>query len=162
MYDIFWINCHPPVRLAILLCPRGGEDLRADLLHYKRSGVETLVSLLEKKSAARLGLSAEASVARDVGMKFLSFPLPDHEIPPKLPPFRAFVGDLALRARSGEPIGIHCLGSIGRSSVVAACTLIHLGWSPRVALTAVEEARGVNVPDTEEQKHWILQYETQP
>ena len=62
------------------------------------------------------------------------------------------------RLRSGERIGIHCWGSIGRATVAAACTLIHLGWQSAAALAAVEAARGCPVPDTEEQQIWIMQY----
>jgi hypothetical protein len=40
------------------------------------------------------------------------------------------VKDLALRVRDGQRLGIHCWGSIGRATVTAACTLIHLGWEP--------------------------------
>ncbi len=76
--------------------------------------------------------------------------------------FRAFVAGLADRLRAGERIGVHCRGSIGRSTVTAACTLIHLGWNAQDALRAIQAARGCVVPDTEEQLRWILNYKAQP
>ena len=69
---------------------------------------------------------------------------------------------LADRLRTGERIGVHCRGSIGRSTVTAACALIHLGWQPQAALEAIAAARGCAVPDTEEQRRWILSYEAKP
>jgi len=94
-------------------------------------------------------------------MNFLSFPVPDKNIPPDIAAFREFVQGLVTRLRTGETLGIHCRGSIGRSTVTAACALIHLGWSPKAALAAIEAARGCPVPDTREQKTWILNYKTE-
>jgi len=103
-------------------------------------------------------LDEEGLQARRLGMIFLHHPVPDHQLPPDVQAFRMFAGDLANRLRAGQRIGIHCWGSIGRATVATACTLIHLGWEPRRALKAVEDARGVPVPDTEEQERWILNY----
>jgi len=95
-------------------------------------------------------------------MDFLSFPIPDHHVPPDPRAFRSFVAGLADRLRAGERLGVHCWGSIGRATVTAACALIELGWKPQAALAAVEAARGCQVPDTPEQEEWILRYEARP
>lgn len=95
-------------------------------------------------------------------MTFLSYPIPDVHVPPDTDSFRAFVAGLANRLREGERMGVHCRGSVGRATVTAACTLMHLGWEPETALQAIEEARGCTVPDTAEQLRWILRYKAQP
>ena len=150
-----------PLPLAVVLCPQGGRDLEREMAHLKRSGVQTLVSLLSHDQVDMLSLGREEMLAERAGMEFLHFPIPDHELPPDAKAFRAFVADLAQRVQAREHIGIHCWGSIGRATVTAACTLIHLGWEPRAALAAVETARGCPVPDTEEQERWILNYKAQ-
>ena len=160
--DVFWIEGNPPAPLAIVLCPYGDAWLKDGLLHIRRNGVETLVSLLEKKEAALLGLAKEGALAREAGMQFLSHPIPDVHVPPNVSTFRWFVTDLAARLRAGERIGMHCRGSIGRAPLTAACTLIHLGWKATDALEAIQAARGCMIPDTEEQLHWILDYKAQP
>jgi protein-tyrosine phosphatase len=161
MSEIFWIDGNPPPTLAIVLRPRGGEWLEDELLKFKRGGIETLVSLLEEDEAAWLGLAQEPDLAERSGIEFLSFPIPDTQIPPNCAAFREFIAGLVNRLRHGERIGIHCRGSIGRSTVTAAAALIHLGWKPQKALNAIERARGCPVPDTEEQQRWILDYESQ-
>ncbi len=161
MSDVFWINGSPPPSLAIVTCPQGNSWLKDGLLHIRQSGVETLVSLLEKDEAAWLGLAQEGALAREAGMQFLSYPIPDVHVPPNVLTFRSFVTFLAIRLRAGERIGMHCRGSIGRAPLTAACTLIHLGWKATDALTAIEAARGCRIPDTEEQLHWILDYKAQ-
>ena len=127
--------------------------------HLKQGGIDTLVSLLEPHEAEWLGLKDERAEAERAGLTFLSFPIRDTCVPSDVAEFRKFATDLASRLRHGEHIGVHCRGSIGRATVTAACTLIHMGWRPADALAAVEATRGCPVPDTEEQQTWILAYE---
>ena len=160
--DVFWIQGNPPVSLAIVICPHGDGWLKEELHNFKRSGVDTLVSLLEKDEAAWLGLAKEGALTREAGMQFLSYPIPDVHVPPNGSTFRSFVTGLADRLHAGERIGMHCRGSIGRAPLTAACALIHLGWKATDALAAIQAARGCMIPDTEEQMRWILQYKAQP
>jgi protein-tyrosine phosphatase len=162
MSDICWIEGNPPVMLAIVLRPRGGEWLGDELARMKRGGIQTLVSLLEEEEAGWLGLAEEPELAARAGMDFVSFPIPDTQVPPNRAAFRQFVVELANRLRHGERIGVHCRGSIGRSTITAAATLIHMGWKADAALAAIQQARGCPVPDTVEQKRWILAYEARP
>jgi protein-tyrosine phosphatase len=161
MKDIFWIKGNPPAPLAIVLCPHGDALLEEELLRLKGSGIQTLVSLLEHWEAGVLGLANEGPAAVHIGLNFISYHFPYTRVPIDMASFRNFVTGLADRLRAGESVGIHCRGSVGRSALVAACTLIHLGWQPEAALDAIEAARGVPVPDTREQADWILSYSAQ-
>jgi hypothetical protein len=163
--EIFWIeqpgdgSPHTVApRLAIVLRPRGGQFLRGELIKFKEAGIRILVSLMEGKEAIDFGLAEEPALAEEVGLMFLPFPMRDRSVPRDPNSFRGFVQDLAGRLKAGRAVGIHCQGSIGRATVTAACTLIHLGWKPSAALAAVHEARGCMVPDTQEQEDWILSY----
>jgi protein-tyrosine phosphatase len=162
MKDIFWIEGAPNAALAIVLRPRGDDWLEDELRRMQRGGIHILVSMLEDQEADSLGLSGEHKLAEQIGLNFISHPIPDRQTPVDISSFRRFVAGLANRLRAGEHIGIHCRGSIGRATVTAASTLIHLGWQPATALAAVESARGCPVPDTEEQEYWILNYKANP
>ena len=162
MAEVFWIGGNPPAPLGIALCPRGGRALKDDLREMAKSGVQTLASMLEPEEADWLGLGEEGSLAQKMGMEFLSFPIQDVSVPASLPAFRGFVTDVAGRLQSGERIAMHCRGSIGRSPLTAACTLIHLGWTAEDALAAIREARGYPIPDTREQLQWVLRYKAEP
>jgi protein-tyrosine phosphatase len=159
--DVFWIEGEPRARLGVVLRPRPEDWLEDDLRRYSQSGIDTLVSLLEPDEAVWLGLGLEQTLACRVGMEFLNYPIPDVHVPENTASFRAFVSGLADRLRAGRSVGVHCRGSIGRSTVTAACTLIHLGWTPEVAIEAIRKARGCEVPDTEEQHEWILNYKAE-
>lgn len=160
--NVFWIEGEPRARLAVVLRPRPEDWLEDDLRRYATSGIETLVSLLETREAAWLGLSLEQTLAYQLSMEFLNYPIPDVHVPENTASFRTFVSGLADRLRAGRSVGVHCRGSIGRSTVTAACALIHLGWTPEAAIEAIREARGFEVPDTEEQRQWILNYKAEP
>ncbi len=158
MSEIFWIGDDPLTELAIVTRPEGDEWLEDELRGLRRGGIDTLVSLLEPWEAAELGLAREAQLTQETGMQFLSFPIPDRHTPQETGAFRRFAGELARRLRAGERIGVHCRGSIGRSTVAAASALMHLGWNPRDALLAIAIARHYPVPDTDEQREWICSY----
>jgi protein-tyrosine phosphatase len=160
--DVFWIESTPPLGLAVVLCPRENESLKEDLLQFKEAGIDTLVSLLDPNEAVWLGLKDEGRLAEAAGINFIRFPILDAHVPADVATFRAFVAGVADRLRAGERIGVHCRGSIGRATVTAACTLIHLGWKAKDALKAIQSARGCEVPDTTEQLRWILNYKAQP
>ena len=153
MGDVFWIG---ETGLAIVLRPRGDAWLRDDLIRLKRAGIDTLVSTLEAWEARELGLADEPALAEDLGLQFLAYPIRDRTTPSHREEFNRFVQNLAERLHKGEKIGVHCRGCIGRSTVVTASTLIKLGWPAERALDAIEIARGCSVPDTEEQRDWIL------
>jgi len=160
MARIFWIPGNPRPPLAIVLCPRGGRELPDEIREFERGGIDTLVSLLEEEQVEMLSLEDEGKIAGTLGMQFIFHPMPDHSLPTDEAAFRAFAEGIANRLRDGERVGIHCWGSIGRATMAAACSLIHLGWDPHATLVAIEKARGCAVPDTAEQEEWILNYKT--
>lgn len=156
--NIYRLGTRPAVSMAVVSCPRGEDKLKGDLFELKSDGIDTIVSLLEPDEAAWMGLADEGPLAEDAGMNFISFPIPDANVPLDSLKFQLFVADLARRIIAGENIGVHCRGCIGRSTLLTACTLIQLGFTAGTALAAIEAARGCAVPDTLEQERWILHY----
>jgi protein-tyrosine phosphatase len=155
MNDVFWIA---DTGLAIVLRPRGDDWLENDLQRIHMAGIQTIVSTIEASEARELGLSEEGHTVERLGMRFISYPLRDRSVPPRREDFIEFVVKLGRRLQSGEKIGVHCQGCIGRSTVVTASILIKLGWAAERALDEIEKARGCSVPDTEEQRDWIIDF----
>jgi protein-tyrosine phosphatase len=60
--------------------------------------------------------------------------------------------------RDGRSIAIHCRAGIGRSSVIAACALICFGIEAEKALALIGASRGLIVPDTDEQRDWVVDF----
>lgn len=159
---IYWIQDRPHPQLAIVPRPRGGDWLRDDLGLMREDGIDVLVSLLAPYEAWALGLSDEGVIAEELGMHFISHPIPDREVPEDAAGFRQLVTNLAVDVRAGKTVGAHCRACIGRSTVLIAAVMIALGSEPEEALRLIEEARGFEVPDTPEQREWILQFRLGP
>jgi protein-tyrosine phosphatase len=126
-----------------------------DVEEMKAEGIDVLVSLLEPAEAAELGLAEEERCCADVGIEFVSLPVPDRGVPENVENFMAVADNLRAQIADGCSVGIHCQACLGRSSLLAATILVLSGASPGDAWTEVATARGVPVPDTEEQRRWV-------
>jgi protein-tyrosine phosphatase len=158
MKQVLWIDEARPSRLAIVLRPRGGEGLQADLEMARAAGIDVLVSLLTREDNEDLGLTEEGRLAQQLGMRFVSYPILDRCTPVDGAGFRRLVADLRDQVRAGRSVGAHCRGCIGRATVLIASVMIALGWNASDALRKIESARGFPVPDTPEQLEWILNF----
>lgn len=145
-----------PQRLAIMPRPRAGDWLLDEMTSFREQGVHTIVSLLTDDEVTELGLEAEKSACASAGLSFRSFPIPDRELPSSLEEARSFARELAEELTKGRAIAIHCRMGIGRSSLIASAVMVALGVAPVQALEQLAAARGLSVPDTEEQRRWIL------
>jgi protein-tyrosine phosphatase len=156
--DVYWIREIEGLRLAIMPRPRMGEWLADEISGWHRMGLRNVVSLLEIDESRELGLADEASLCREAGLQFVSFPIPDRGIPLNQKGFAELVDDLAERLRSGDSVGIHCRAGIGRSGLLGASVLGAFGVSPESAFAMLSRARGVTVPDTDAQAEWVRSF----
>ena len=159
MKTVLWLNEAKPSQLAIVLRPRGGDGLAADLQVVRNEGVHVLVSLLTPEDNEDLDLADEGRIAEQLGIRFISYPITDREIPTDLAGFRRLIAELRDLVRSGHRIGAHCRGCIGRATVLLSSVMIALGWDAEAALRVIQKARGCPVPDTAAQLEWILDFE---
>lgn len=140
--------------LSTMARPLGGDRLAEEMRALALSGVGILVSMLSDGEIAELGLAREAAAAESAGMTFHRLPTPDLNLPD-----RGAALDLAgaLRSHLGEgaSIAIHCRAGVGRSSTLAAAVLVLEGLAPAEAWARISAARGLPVPETEEQREFI-------
>jgi protein-tyrosine phosphatase len=153
--EIYWIQAAGRGRLAVMPRPRGGDWLEDEVLHLKRSGIGTLVSMLTPEEESLLDLRNEGALARRHGLEFVSHPVPDRDVPGSARDMWALARALADQFRSGRQIAVHCRMGIGRSPLLLACILVSTGLQPDDAWEAIGDARGCIVPDTLEQRAWL-------
>jgi len=144
--------------LAVMAKPLSGEWIDDEFAGIAASGINHIVSLLESGEAYEVGLDEEETVCGRHGMSFESYPIPDRGLPPSLHSFARFARDTWTRIDDGVCAVVHCRAGIGRTGVVAAGILLHAGYGPEDAFSRISEARGVSVPDTEEQYRWIVEH----
>jgi len=153
-FSPYWIT----PKLAIVPRPRGGDRLQEQMAAMRAAGIDVLVSMLEMPEARDLGLEQEEAAARSVGIRFVSFPIPDRRTPPDMDAFERLLQFLERSMGEGKRVGVHCRACIGRSSVVAASLLVRSGMKNTEVWRMISSSRGTSVPDTEEQRDWVETY----
>jgi protein-tyrosine phosphatase len=146
-----------PNRIAIVARPCGGDWLCDELSALSREGIDVLVSMLTDEESNELGLDRESEECSTAAIRFFNIPIPDRSVPADKDDFLGSVEKLADMVKEGRFLGVHCRASIGRSSVLVVSILVRLGWHPNDAFDAVESARGCSIPDTLEQRQWVIQ-----
>jgi protein-tyrosine phosphatase len=155
---LYWANGPWSGKLALAARPRGGDWLEDEIAAWQQDGVDTVLSLLIPEEEKDLDLKNESREVREKGMRFLSLPIPDREVPRAESEVRTAVEELDADLSSGKNVVIHCRQGIGRSGLVAACLLITKGLSLGAAIDTLSAARGVEIPETSEQRRWIDRY----
>jgi protein-tyrosine phosphatase len=145
-------------RLSIMAHPRGGDWLEDEIRGLRQAGINVMVSLLTRPEVIDLNLSEEANLARANGIEYRSWPINDRGVPILDRNTFAFFSELSDFLAQGKHVVIHCRVGIGRSSLVAASLLVMAGRAVEQAFEALAQARGRPVPDTEEQREWVVRF----
>lgn len=138
--------------------PRGGDWLEDEVRSLQDSGAEIVVSLLENEEITELELEREQELCESWGLEFISFPIPDRDVPQSKSDTIKLVDTLSELTSKGRHIVIHCRQGIGRSSIIAAAILTSLGIPVEEAFDRIATARGRPVPDTREQRDWAVEF----
>jgi protein-tyrosine phosphatase len=153
--DIYWIERCGAIRVGVMPRPRGGDWLEEEIESVREQGVDVLVSLLTVDEIDELALTQESRICEAAGVEYLSFPIPDRNVPPDKQAASAFIGKLHQSSITGKSIVFHCRAGIGRSALMAACLLATEGMAVDDAFQCIADARGCGVPDTTEQRSWV-------
>lgn len=156
--DVHWIPGPWRGRLGIVPRPRGGDWLDDDLRAWREAGVDVVVSLLTPEEEAELDLHHEEARSRASATEFFRLPIPDRGVPASSIDVDVLLARLESALASGKSVGVHCRQGIGRSSLVAALLLGRVGYVPEEAFRVVGQARGVPVPETDEQRNWVIRF----
>jgi protein-tyrosine phosphatase len=146
-----------PGELAIVPRPRGGDWLEDEIRALKNEQFDVLVSLLTRDELDEFDLATEAALTRAQGLQFCEFPIADLGIPKSIAAARELIDKLRGGLEAGKKIAIHCRQGIGRSGLIAAGVLVASGVDPETAFRQVSAARGLSVPETLEQRAWVLE-----
>ena len=151
---IYTVSRPGPGAVSTMAKPRPGDWLDDEMTGLRAAGVDILVCLLATSELRELDLTEEPHAAARAGLDFIWIPVLDRSVPDTatvLP----LVADLAHRVRHDRHIVCHCRAGLGRSSLLAAAVLLHLGHDPDDAWAMIWTARCFRVLDTDEQRSWI-------
>jgi len=153
--NVFWVAGPWRGKLGILPRPRGGDWLEDETNAWREAGVDVVVSLLEPEEETQLVLEREAAAATASGIAFRPFPIPDRGVPSSRESVAALTREIVDALDSGRNVVVHCRQGIGRSGIIVGGVLVAGGEELTAALRAISESRGLDVPETDEQRRWL-------
>ena len=156
--ELYWIDGSWPGKLAIVPRPRGGDWLEDEVQAWRQAGLDAVVSLLTQEESVDLDLAHEAELSRAKGIQLIEFPIPDRSVPFSRRATVELLRELHQLLVKGKDVGLHCRQGIGRSAVIAACLLVFSGIEPEMAFQRISAARGCTVPETSEQRDWVIAF----
>ncbi|GAA1500746.1 tyrosine protein phosphatase [Dactylosporangium maewongense] len=151
--NLFTVDLPGPGRVSTMAKPRGGDWLADEMAALRGAGVGVLVCALTAEELVEVDLADEPRAAGDAGLEFVAVPIPDRGVPAPgavLPELRRLAG----LVRAGGHVVTHCRFGIGRSAMLVVGILALNGVPPALAWQRLEDARGVPVPDTPDQRTW--------
>lgn len=160
--DIYWIN-HPFIgdnKIGTMARPRGDDWLENEIKWLKLKEIDCLISVLESSEIWELKLEKEEELCSLYQIEFINFPIKDVSIPYEEKEFIKLTELLVDKIKKGKKIVVHCRMGIGRSSMLVASVMIKMGCKAINVFDIIKKYRKLNVPDTEEQKKWVLQLES--
>ena len=145
-------------QVSIMARPRGGDWLLDEVKALRVAGVDILVSLLTPDEVMELDLIEEAECCGRHEIIYLSFPILDRSVPPFSTSTFTFLEQLKVHVSEGKHVALHCRQGIGRASLMAASVLVLTDFSPDQAFELLSSVRGYPVPETEEQRAWVMAF----
>jgi Polymorphic toxin system, DSP-PTPase phosphatase len=156
--SIYLVADNLPGKLYIMPKP-SGEWLKEDVEYYGLIGIDMIISMLERDEASELMLERQGEICKQGRLAFTQFPIVDRGLP-EIVPFTSLILQIIDDLKNGTNIAVHCRAGIGRSGIAVCSALLGFGYSPTDAMKLTSEARGVEVPDTEQQRNFIGQMVT--
>lgn len=145
-------------KVSIMARPRGGDWLFDEIKALRASGVDILVSLLTSTEVSELDLAEEAAFCHQQGIMYLSLAITDRSVPPFSDQTFLFLKHLRASFSEGKHITFHCRHGLGRAVLMAASLLVLTGLAPEQAFDLLSLTRGYTVPETEEQRAWVVAF----
>jgi protein-tyrosine phosphatase len=149
-----------PGRLGITICPgRRDRDrnLEADLAQLRADGVDRLLCLSTEAEMDWAGVSELGRRAEAFGLDYRWLPVPDQGTC-SLSEAVDLVGWCRDGIKRGESVVVTCMGGLGRSGMIAACTLVDAGVSATDAIASVRAVRGPRALETSGQEQLVSRF----
>jgi protein-tyrosine phosphatase len=156
--EMYWIDGSWRGRLAIVPRPRGGDWLEDEISTWQSLGIGVIVSTLTREEAEELELTQEKEICEKAEIDFVAFPIADRGLPPSMNAILDLALRLEQRLAEGKKVAIHCRQGVGRSALLAACVLAVSAVDATSAWERIAAARGCSVPDTNEQREWVVRF----
>ena len=152
---IYWIDELNKGKLGIMARPRGNDWLEDEIRKLALSGIDEVISLLEKAEISELQIDNEEELCAKYEIGFRNFPIKDRSTPDDASAFLSLLDKICQLLEEDKKILVHCRMGIGRASLVAAGVLVKHGIDASQVFQLISKYRQMEVPDTQEQIRWF-------
>ena len=153
--DLYWIPAPGLAGWPLSHAPGVGIGLKTKQAAGTPPGWTLLFLYWRKKKPLNWVWLMKAQQLPPVGIRYLSFPIPDRDVPSSMSAALLLVKEILTELESGRNVAVHCRQSIGRSGLIAVSLLATSGMDLKQAIQAVSTARGLTIPETPEQLRWL-------
>jgi protein-tyrosine phosphatase/nicotinamidase-related amidase len=146
--------------LAITILPGRKDhsrDLSEDLHEIKKCGIEAIVVLISNDEMDSYGVPTLLKAYKEMSIDYLHQPIVDQKVPNKQD-VAAINNFIDAKLSLNKKVLIHCIGGLGRSGLVAACYLKHVGYNSDDAIKIVRNTRSIRAIETKIQEKFIYNY----
>lgn len=128
-------------------------ELQSDVAALEAVGPSVVVSLIQTEELHLLLGLMEPDIGFFPGMaraafRHRHFPIRNGGVPASMPEFAALADDLCDELVAARTVVLHCVAGHGRTGLAAACCLVKLGSTPRVAIEVVRSRRPGTIEST--------------
>lgn len=138
-------------RLYLHSMPGRAEAYSDAAAEIERQRIDRVICLTDDDEVRQRSPAYARAIEHGVPWKQVAHPVPDFGIPEDAEAFQKVAGEVAEALRRGERILVHCAAGIGRTGLMAAAVLTHLGMSLSDAASAVRAA-GSSAQSVEQQR----------
>ena len=161
-YEINWIDKdHIDIkgRIGIGRAPGYGSVRFEDFRSIKEQGVSKIYCLQEEDELQYLNsetIKQREQSLSELEIEFVHSPIGDFRVP--TPDQAKRLSKMIMNdVIGGKSILIHCMGGLGRSGTIAACSLVHYGLKPDEAINLVRKIRPGTL-ETDEQVQFVIEF----
>ena len=161
-YEINWIDKdHIDIkgRIGIGRAPGYGSVRFEDFRSIKEQGVSKTYCLQEEDELQYLNsetIKQREQSLSELEIEFVHSPIGDFRVP--TPDQAKRLSKMIMNdVIGGKSILIHCMGGLGRSGTIAACSLVHYGLKPDEAINLVRKIRPGTL-ETDEQVQFVIEF----
>ena len=154
------VDLTQPGRLGLTICPGRrdrGRSVIDDLATLRDGGATSLICLLPDSELDWAGVPDLEHRAAEAGLGWLRLAIPDQGVPGAVDAEQLVRTCRDLLA-AGDHVVIFCMGGLGRSGTIAACTLSEAGLDAHDAIECVRAARGSRAVETLDQERFVVEY----